>query len=50
MFGMILNSPLESVTTCGKSHVSDIWQGFEFTFAVINDFRKKIHLSNLTEY
>ena len=29
MFGEILTSPLKPVTICGKSSISNVWQGFE---------------------
>ena len=48
MFGKILNSSLWLIRTCGKSSISDVWQGFEFAFAAINDFRKKIHQRDLS--
>ena len=35
MHGNILISPLKPVTTCGKSFISAVWQGFEFTFAFL---------------
>ena len=31
----ILSLPLKPVTTCRKSSISDVWQGFKFTFALI---------------
>ena len=40
MFGKILSLPLKPVTTCGKSSISDVWEGFEFAFVVINYFGK----------
>ena len=34
-FGSVAGNKLQ------ESSVSDAWQGFEFTFVIINDFRKK---------
>ena len=42
MLGMILSSPLKTVTICGKSSILDIWQGFEFALVAINYFRKSV--------
>ena len=50
MFSKILSLPLKPVITCGKSSISDVWQGFEFAFVAINDFRKKIHVRCLTRF
>ena len=35
MFGKNLSLPLNPVMTCKKSSISDVWQGFEFTFVLI---------------
>ena len=35
MYGKILYSPLKPATICGKSSISSVWQGFEFTFLLI---------------
>ena len=40
MFRKILSSPLNRVVICGKSSVSDYFQGFEFVFVAFNYFRK----------
>ena len=32
-----------------KSSISDVWQGFEFAFVAINQFRKNIHIRSLTK-
>ena len=42
IIGKILSSPLKPVTTCGKSFISDVWQGLEFAFVAINYFRKSV--------
>ena len=40
----------ESGDNLRKSSISDVWQGFEFVFVVINYFRKKIHIRCLTRF
>ena len=35
MYGKILSLPLKPVTTCGKSSISAVCQGFEFNFVLI---------------
>ena len=42
MFRKILSSPLNRVVICGKSSVSDYFQGFEFVFVAFNYFRKSV--------
>ena len=42
MLDKILTFSEKPVTTCEKSPILDIWQGFEFAFVTINYFRKKV--------
>ena len=42
--GKVPSLPLKPVAICGKSTISDVWQGFAFSFIAINCFLKLLDI------